>query len=103
VSKTRSMTTARSVTVTEKSELHGALRGAGLSREEELVLRMRHGLSAPRGAQLEFRGQGDPELATKLAMIEADALARVRPEATPEPDLEGEALKRAIIDRLRKL
>lgn len=102
MSNTRSTTTARTVTVTERRELHKALGRVDLTREEELVLRMRHGISASATTKLEWRGQGEPELAAKLAMIEADALEELRP--TPEPEEpEGDALKQAIIARLRKL
>lgn len=103
MSKTRSTTTTRSVTATERRELQKGLQRVEMTREEELVLRMRHGIGAPRTTRLEFRGQNDPELSAKLAMIEADALAQVRPKAEAEVDLEGEALKRAIIERLKRI
>lgn len=103
MSKTRSTTTTRSVTATERRELHKGLTRVEMSRDEELVLRMRHGIAAPRTTRLEFRGQADPELSAKLAMIEADALAQVRPKVEAEVDLEGEALKRAIIERLKRI
>ena len=104
VSNTRSTTTARTVTVTERRELQKALVRVELTREEELVLRLRQGIPVTREALLEYRGQGEPELSAKLAMIEADALDRLRPEPEPaDADLEGAALKNAIIARLRKL
>lgn len=77
------------------------MRKADLTREEELVLRMRYGIAEPRSAHLEFRGSDDQEVAAKLALIEADALAHMRPHAAAEP--EGEELKRSLIDQLRKL
>lgn len=104
MSNTRSTTTARTVTVTERRELQKALVRVDLSREEELVLRLRHGIPVARSTPLEYRGQGDPELSAKLGMIEADLLDHLRPAAATEPqDLEGEALKQAIIDRLKNL
>lgn len=103
MSKTR--TTAREVTVTERRELHEALQGVELSREEELVLRLRHGIPAARSTHLDYRGQSDPEMSARLAMIEAEALAHARPEPAgqPEPSDASDALKRALIDELRKL
>ena len=48
-----------------------------LSPLEEKVVRIRHGLRAPDGLVLEAVGQDDPEVAAKLAEIEARALATV--------------------------
>ena len=104
VSNTRSTTTARAVTVTERRELQRALARVDLSREEELVLRLRHGVPAERTTPLAYRGQDDPELSAKLAMIEADLLDQLRPVAAAEPVAPGgDALKQAIIDGLKKL
>ncbi len=89
-------------TVTRR-ELKKAIRQADLTREEELVMRMSYGISEPGNTPLEFRGQQDEQLSTKLAMLEADALDTMRPRAVTSIPLEGQALKSAIVDRLKKL
>lgn len=92
------------VRVTERRELGTAFREAQLSREEELVLRMRHGIAEPRTATLEFRGQGQPEIAAKLAMMELAALEELQlGRATPAESPREAAVKQAIIERLKKL
>lgn len=96
-------TRTRTERVATRREIRKALRKVRLSREEELVLRMRYGVPEPRTASLEYRGQNDPELAVKLALIEADILARMRPRPVPDEPLEGAALKSAIIDELRRI
>ncbi len=103
MSNNRSTTTARPVTLTERRELQAALQQVGLTREEELVLRLRHGIPAPKTTRLEFRGQDDRELSAKLALIEAELVDRLREHETSAADVEGRAMDRAIIDRLRKL
>lgn len=103
MSNTRSTTTARAVTVTERRRLQKALGRVDLSREEELVLRLRHGITAAGSTSLVYRGQDDPELSAKLAMMEAELLEQLRPsQVEPEP-AEGEALKQSIIAGLKKL
>ena len=92
----------RTRTLTGERELQKALRQARLTREEELVLRMRLGIPEAPSAKLEFMGTDDPELAAKLAMIEAQALETMRPRpvsTTPNDD----ALKRSIIEKLKEL
>jgi hypothetical protein len=90
--------------VTERRDLGIAFREAQLSRDEELVLRMRHGLAEPKQAVLEFRGQNHPEVAAKLALMELAALEEldamgIRPAENPR----DAAVKAAIIDRLKRL
>ncbi len=94
----RESTTTR---VATRRELQKALRKADLTREEELVLRLRYGIPEPLGARLDFHRGGSPEVVAKLALIEAEALARMRPQtADTEAD---EDLKSALVDRLRDL
>ncbi|MFO0744386.1 MAG: hypothetical protein U1F43_01780 [Myxococcota bacterium] len=93
-------TTAR-VRVSDK-ELGQAFRQANLGREEELVLRMRYGIAEPRSAALEYRGQHIPEIAAKLAMMEAATLDEMR-ATTPPVDPRESAMKARIIDRLKRL
>ncbi|MCB9727425.1 MAG: hypothetical protein H6744_01890 [Deltaproteobacteria bacterium] len=95
-------TTTETRRATTRTELRKALRKADLTVAEEQLVRMRLGLSEPPSAKLVFRGQDDAELATKLATLEADALRRLRPPAVVQAPLEGNALKRAIIDELKK-
>lgn len=94
-------TTSRSVE-TQRRDLVEALRQGQLNREEELVLRMRHGISEPGSTPLTFRGQEVPEIKAKLALIEADLLSRLRPEPAAE-STGDDALKAHIIDRLKRL
>jgi len=103
VNKTGSSSTTR-VRVTERTNLGTAFREARLSREEELVLRMRHGISEPRTATLEFRGQTHPELAAKLALMEISALDELHAMGvTPRESPRDAAVKASIIDRLRRI
>ena len=99
-SKTTTTELERTVT---RREVNKALHKADLTHEEELVLRMSYGISEPGNAPLEFRGQQDEQLSTKLAMMEAAALDAMRPRAVAPMPLEGQALKTAIVDRLKKL
>ncbi|MDP6944770.1 MAG: hypothetical protein QF464_11520 [Myxococcota bacterium] len=94
--------TDQKTTVTRR-ELKKAMRKADLTREEELVMRMSYGVSEPGNTPLEFRGQQDEQLSTKLAMMEAAALDTMRPRAVAPMALEGQELKSAIVDRLKKL
>ncbi|MGM0576206.1 MAG: hypothetical protein ACQEXJ_10800 [Myxococcota bacterium] len=85
-----------------RTELRKAVREAHLTPREEQVLRMRLGLTED--ATPEFRGQDQPEVATKLARLEAEALRRVRPPSpVSQSDADGEARKRAIVEKLRKI
>lgn len=96
MSKTETTTQTR----TSRRELQRALRRADLTREEELVLRMRHGIPASESTPLEYRGQSHPELAAKLALIEADAVAAMRPRSAQTEDPQ---LKSDIISKLKNL
>ena len=98
---TTTQTTADKVLT--RREVQKALRKAKLTREEELCIRMRLGITESPAARLSFRGQGSDELATKLAQIEADALARQRPLAAVQTAHEGQALKVAIVDKLKRI
>jgi hypothetical protein len=85
--------TTTTQTTTEKvltrREVQKALRKANLTREEELCLRMRLGITESPAA--------------KLAQIEADTLARQRPRAAVQVAPEGQALKAAIVDKLKHI
>jgi DNA-directed RNA polymerase sigma subunit (sigma70/sigma32) len=101
LSATKRPTKTRTLTTTAtRRDLQKAFREASLTHEEELVLRMRLGVPEPRTATLEYRGQDDAELATKLAMIESEAIDKMRPRLV-EPE-EGEELKSYIIERLKR-
>lgn len=89
-------------TVTRR-QLNKAIRQASLTREEELVLRMSGGISESGNTPLEFRGQQDEQLSTKLAMMEAAALDTMRPRSVAPVAVEGQELKSAIVNRLKKL
>lgn len=94
----RESTTTR---VATRRELQKALRKADLTREEELVLRLRYGIPEPLAARLDFYRGGSPEVVAKLALMEAEAVARMRPQTAPEEA--SEDLKTALVDRLRDL
>lgn len=73
-----------------------------LTREEELVVRMRHGLSEGADFELEFRGQEHPQVRAHLAAIENAILEELREDrqSSREVDLD---VKNSILDRLSKL
>jgi hypothetical protein len=79
------------------------MKKARLSREEELVLRMRLGVTEPQSADLEFRGTGGDELATKLAMMEREALKHQPQCSVTETAADGQALKQTIINELKRI
>ena len=103
MSEYRDRTATRVRTKTGRPDVENALKQVELTREEEIVVRMRYGHTVSRSTPLEFRGQQDRELAVKLAMIEADALAEVRRPVAGIVESEDEALKRAIIKELREI
>lgn len=75
-----------------------------LTRDEELVMRMRHGLSEGPDHVLEFRGASHPETAAQLALIEACLLEEMYgagPLAT-SASVDTE-LKGRILDKLGSL
>ncbi len=53
-----------------REEIHAAVGKDVLSREEEVLVRMRYGLTLDAGDRLEFRGQENEETRIKLAMME---------------------------------
>jgi len=98
------MATSTRVRVKEQRELGTAFREARLTREEEIVLRMRHGIPEPREATLEFRGQGHPEIAAKLAMMELAALEELHERGTAPVESPREVqVRQAIIERLKRI
>jgi len=97
----KAVQTSARVRVQDK-DLGAAFRQANLSREEELVLRMRHGIAAPRETQLEYRGQHIQEIAAKLAMMEAATLDELRGHE-PADDPRQSAMKARIIERLKRI
>ena len=76
-----------------------------LTREEELVVRMRKGLSEEGDFALEFRGAGNEEVSARLGLIEATLLAEMfdaGPLAAPRTTVDTE-MKDRILDQLSKL
>lgn len=93
------MTKVGTQTITRvRTQIGEAFEQAGLTREEELVLRLRHGISAPVATTLSFRGEGQPELQAKLAFIEASAIDALR-----AGEVDAGADEDAIIDRLKSI
>ncbi len=92
------------VRVTERRDLGMAFREARLSREEELVLRMRHGIAEPLNATLEFRGQNDEELSAKLALMEIAALDELGAMGVaPRQTAREAALTASVIERMKRI
>ena len=76
-----------------------------LTREEELVVRMRNGLGEAGDFPLEFRGTGNEELSARLGLIEATLLAEMHdagPLAAPRTAVDTDMRDR-IMQRLSKL
>ncbi len=97
-SKNKTQTTVTTRTLTRRAT-------TVLTREEELVVRMRKGLSESGDFQLEFRGQGNPELEAHLGLLEATLLAEMfdsGPLAAPQTAVDT-AMKGRILDQLSKL
>jgi hypothetical protein len=94
--KTKTNVTTRTLTHRETTVL---------TREEELVVRMRKGLSEEGDFLLEFRGAGNEEVTARLGLIEANLLADMfdaGPLAAPRATVDT-AMKDRIIDQLSKL
>jgi len=91
VSKSRTQ-----VTVRERTRVQTRIREADLSDLEQQVMRMRYGIGVEMDAELEQRGQDNPEVARRLAAIEERAVSHL----CNSEDLRR---KQAIIEQLRKL
>ena len=78
---------------------------SGLSWEEEMVVRMRQGLSEADSHVLEFRGRGTPELRAQLTLMEADLLATMHgigPLADAGTEIDH-GLKSRILSKLSEI
>ena len=83
----------------------------GLDEEQEQVVRMRYGFALPDNEPLPTKAEGHSELMEKLRAIEREAFeksgrfAEMAKEAGVDLDdparVEGQAVKRKIIDRLK--
>ncbi len=91
-------------TVTTKVDVARTLTDAGLTAEEEKVLRMRYAMKAAPSTRLDLVGQHDPETRAKLAMIEQLALAGLKQKkaAAAQPEAAPNAKKAQILELLRK-
>ena len=95
--KTKTATTTRTLTRTEVKRL---IASGTLSREEELVLRMRYGVAAPASEPLEMRHGGDPEMQARLAALEKATYERL--QQSGQAELRNRNRER-ILDTLKKL
>lgn len=97
-SKKTTTTTVTRVNVRE------ALDRGVVTPEEERVLRMRHGIGEKPSARLGLKGQENPEVRAKLAMIEQMAIEAMRQAATkPAAAATPVASRKAqILERLRR-
>ena len=67
-----------------REEIHAAVGEDVLSREEEILVRMRYGLTLGTGDRLEFRGQDNEETRIKLAMMEKALLDELADQQTDD-------------------
>ena len=100
---TKHTKSATTQTVTSSRELVQALENANLTREEELVLRMRFGIAESGNTELQFRGTESPELAARLALIENSAVQHAGLQPVEISGQEGDELKSSIIEDLRDI
>ncbi len=70
------------------------------NRLEELVFRMRHGVSLAPDAELQWRRPAQREARARLALIEWEAIRAVLDVDTPEA---FRARRARLVDRLRRL
>lgn|GEM_PF-1302938 len=103
----RGNTTTTRVRVADRRTVEIAIERADLSREEELVLRLRHGLSLSHETSLSFRGGASEDLSARLALMEVSAIEHMADaEQSRREAAEAEASDKAtqsVIDRLRQL
>jgi len=99
-------TTSR-VRVAERQAVETAIARASLSREEELVLRLRHGLSVAPDMALAFRAGNSVELRARLSLMEMAAVEHLEAAAAKRREaVEADAREKAereVAERLRRL
>ena len=98
---TKHTKSATTQTVTSSRELVQALERADLTHEEELVLRMRFGITESGNAELHFRGTESPEMAARLAFIESNAVQHAGLQSVQIDGEVSDELKSSIIEDLR--
>ena len=105
--KTSGTATTTRVRVADRQMVETAFERAQLSREEELVLRLRHGLGVSPQTALAFRDGASPELRARLALMELSAIEHMADmEAARVEAVEAEAREAAtlsVIERLRRM
>ena len=67
-----------------REEIHAAVGESVLNREEEILVRMRYGLSLDGTDDLDFRGQENEETRIKLAMMEKALLDELAEQQTDD-------------------
>ena len=67
-----------------REEIHAAVGDDVLNREEEILVRMRYGLSLDASDHLQFRGQENEETRIKLAMMEKALLDELAEQQTDD-------------------
>jgi len=85
VSKTTTRTRTEVKTLT-RERIATALPHADLTPEEEVVIRLRYGLSLAPEERLSFRGQDNEELQPRLALMEKLILERLETEGATAAD-----------------
>lgn len=94
----------KSTVVTTVEKTTTTLDKRALTRDEEIVVRMKRGLSEGPEFALEFRGQEMPEVAAKLAILEAQLLEDIYDVGPLAQTSEGDAsIKARIFDHLASL
>ena len=100
---TKHTKSATTQTVTSSRELVQALERADLTHEEELVLRMRFGITESGNTELQFRGTENPEMAARLAFLESNAMQHAGLQSVQVDDEVSDELKSSIIEDLRDI
>ena len=83
-----------------KTEIARGLRNAELSRDEELVLRMRHGVSVPLDTPLDMMDGGNAELQARLASLELATMQAIDEQGSGEKRNRN---REKILETLKKL
>ena len=94
------MTTKSTSKTLTKSEVARRLRTAELSRDEEIVLRMRHGISVPLNEPLEMMDCGSEELQARLAAMEQSTMQSLEEQGAGEKRNRN---REKILETLKKL
>ena len=95
--------TTTTTTTTTRVDVRKAFADGRMTPEEERVIRMRHGISEKKGAELQQKAIPNDEVRAKLAMIEKMAMDVVMGQKAEAVSVESKnPRKDHIIERLRR-